>query len=188
MTRRATDDPVEMRFHGRGGQGTVTLAALVVDAAFRSGWHTTGFPSFGTERTGAPVAAFARLSRSEIRDRSEVRRPGVVVVQDPTLLGAVNVLEGIRPGATVIVNAGSAPEGLTARVAWLPATELALEHIGKTTTSTAMLGAVAAATDLLDLEAVCAAIRDRFPGDLGLRNERLARAAFAATALDRKAA
>ncbi len=184
------DDPVEIRFHGRGGQGAVTLAALLVDAAFRSGWRAMGFPAFGTERTGAPVAAFARLSRAEIRDRSEVRSPSVVVVQDATLIGPVDVLEGLAPGGTVIVNATSVPEALreAGRVVAVAATDLAREHLGASVTSTAMLGALAAATALVDLEAVCAAIRDRFPGEVGRKNENLARAAFAATASKREAA
>ncbi|HEX5948014.1 MAG TPA: 2-oxoacid:acceptor oxidoreductase family protein [Actinomycetota bacterium] len=190
MSERELGDPVEIRFHGRGGQGTVTLAALSVDAAFRSGWQAMGFPAFGTERTGAPVTAFARLSRSQIRDRSEVRRPSVVVVQDQTLLGAVDVFEGLVVGGTVIVNAMSMPEGLTPSgdIAWVPATDLALEHLGKRMTSTAMLGALASATGLLDMDSACAAIRDRFPGELGVRNERLARAAYEATAIGRVAA
>lgn len=181
---------MEMRFHGRGGQGTVTLAALAVNAAFLTGWRAMGFPAFGTERTGAPVAAFARLSRSAIRDRSEVRHPSVVVVQDQSLLAAVDVFEGLVRGGTVIVNAKSMPESLTPNgdLAWVPGTELALEHLGKQMTSTAMLGALAAATGLLDIEAVCAAIRERFSGDLGGRNERLARAAFEATTMGRAAA
>lgn len=191
MSAGLTEDLVEIRFHGRGGQGTVTLAALAVDAAVRSGWWAMGFPAFGTERTGAPVAAFARLGRSEIRDRSEVRRPGVIVVQDQTLIAAVDVLEGLTPGGTVVVNAVGTPPGLSSggyRLARVPGTDLALDHLGKPMTSTAMLGAVAAATGLIDLEAACAAIRERFPGTLGLRNERLARAAFGATEIGQAAA
>ena len=81
LGRAADGSTLEIRFHGRGGQGTVTLAALATDAAFASGWHALGFPAFGPERTGAPVQAFLRLSKSPVRDRSEIRRPHVVVVQ-----------------------------------------------------------------------------------------------------------
>ena len=165
--------------HGRGGQGTVTMAALLVDAAFRSGWQALGFPAFGTERTGAPVAAFARLDRSVIRDRGEVTAPKVVVVQDPTLVGAVNLLEGLAPGGIVLVNATAAPEGLAAAPTLLtiPATELAREHLGDAKTSTAMLGFLAGATRLIETDAVEAAIRDRFRGEVADRNVALARAA-----------
>src|SRR5690348_14632809 len=106
MMFRADGDPThEIRLHGRGGQGTVTLAALTVDAAFRSGWHALGFPTFGTERTGAPVAAFVRLARAPILDRSEVRTPDVLVVQDPTLVGSVSLLDGLTPDGLVLLNA-----------------------------------------------------------------------------------
>jgi pyruvate ferredoxin oxidoreductase gamma subunit len=172
---------LEIRFHGRGGQGTVTLAALTVNAAHRSGWHALGFPSFGPERTGAPVAAFVRLDRSPIRDRSEVRTPDVVVVQDARLVDVVNVLDGFRPGGTVIVNAPSLPGGLAAasHAIAVPASELAVAHLGSAITSTAMLGFLAATTGLVDLDAAVAAVRDRFRGEVSERNEAVVRAAYA---------
>ena len=179
------DDALEIRLHGRGGQGTVTLAALLADAAFRSGWQAVGFPAFGTERTGAPVAAFVRLSRGPIRDRSEVRRPRVVVVQDRTLLDAVDVLDGAEPDAIILVNAREVPGGFrdTKEIRALPATEIALEHLGAPITSTAMLGFVAAATELVGIDAVCEAIDYRFRGEVATRNRAAARAAFAAARL-----
>ncbi len=174
------DGALEIRFHGRGGQGTVTLASLTVGAAHLSGWHALGFPSFGPERTGAPVAAFARLDRRPVRDRSEVRHPDVVVVQDAGLAGVVDVLEGFRPTGSVIVNAARVPAGLDGSGAIaVPASELAVEHLGKPITSTAMLGFLASITGLLDPDAVSRAIRDRFRGEIAERNEALARAAFA---------
>jgi pyruvate ferredoxin oxidoreductase gamma subunit len=183
------DAPLEIRVHGRGGQGAVTLAALLVDAAFESGWHVLGFPSFGTERTGAPVAAFVRLSRRPIRDRGEVRHPGLVVVQDPTLIGAVDVLEGLTPDGMVLINAAAVPEALRGyRTRALPATELAVQHLGVAKTSTAMLAFFAGATGIVSLEATVAAIRRRFSGELAERNEALAQAAFAAASEGRSAA
>lgn len=176
-----SEEKTEIRLHGRGGQGTVTMAALLVDAAFRSGWHALGFPAFGTERTGAPVAAFLRLARQPIRDRSEVRCPSVVVLQDATLAGAVDLLEGLVPDGLVLVNATEVPGPLRDAgrpVLTIPATDLALQHLGTAITSTAMLGFLAAATDLIGIEHVCAAIRERFPGPVGERNEALARAAY----------
>jgi pyruvate ferredoxin oxidoreductase gamma subunit len=184
------DKAIEIRLHGRGGQGTVTFAALLVDAAFRSGWHAVGFPAFGTERTGAPVAAFVRLSRKPIRDRSEVRRPSVVVIQDPTLVGAVDVTEGLLPRGSLLVNATEIPGDLAGagRVMAVPATELAVEHLGAAITSTAMLGFLAGATGLVSVEAVVDAIRDRFRDQVARRNEDLARAAFAHAIRAREAA
>ena len=178
-------DPVEIRFHGRGGQGTVTLAALATDAAVSSGWRAVGFPAFGPERTGAPVQAYLRLSRNEIRDRSEIRSPHVVVVQDPTLLESVDVTAGIAEGGLILLNAGSVPPAL-AEGPWtvvpLPATEIALRHLGTAHTSTAMLGFVAKATGWLDRDAVVAATLRRFEGPLGERNRDAALEAFAAAA------
>jgi pyruvate ferredoxin oxidoreductase gamma subunit len=170
---------LEVRLHGRGGQGTVTLAALAVDAAFRSGWHALGFPTFGTERTGAPVAAFVRLSRGVILDRSEIRRPDVVVVQDATLATSVDLLNGLTADGIVLVNAAAVPPSLAgARVEALPVSELATSYLGSPITSTAMLGFFSAATGLIGIDAVGGAIADRFTGEIAERNVALARAAF----------
>jgi pyruvate ferredoxin oxidoreductase gamma subunit len=169
---------IELRFHGRGGQGTVTLAALFADAAFGSGWHVLAYPAFGTERTGAPVAAFARVDRKPIFDRGQVRNPRIVVCQDPTLVGAIDVLDGLEPGGVVVINSERPLVELEGvHTVAIPATALARKHLGVTVTSTAMLGAVAAATDLIDIDAVCTAITNRFSGDMAERNVALARAA-----------
>lgn len=171
-------DTVEVRLHGRGGQGTVTLAALLVDAAFRDGWYALGFPAFGTERTGAPVAAFVRLARAPILDRSEVRHPSVIVVQDPTLLHALDVTTGATPDATFVLNATAPPDEFPSSTAVVPASQIAVRALGKPITSTAMLGAFAAATGLISIDAVAAAITQRFPGEMGARNVSAAREAF----------
>jgi len=173
---------VEIRLHGRGGQGTVTMAALLVDAAWRAGWHVLGFPSFGTERTGAPVAAFVRLSHERIRDRSEVRQPSLAVVQDATLIGAVDVTAGLTDGGLVIVNAHATPAALgkVSAVA-VPVTELAIANLGVPITNTAMLGVIAAATSYVGIDDVCAAIADRMGPAKGDANVRTARAAYEAT-------
>jgi pyruvate ferredoxin oxidoreductase gamma subunit len=186
----ANRQTLEIRLHGRGGQGTVTMAALLVDAAFQSGWHAMGFPSFGSERTGAPVAAFVRLSRAPILDRSEVRHPDVVVVQDPTLGGAVDLMDGLTTDGVVVINAKEIPNQLVGRadVAAMSVTGLAVRHLGAPITSTAMLGVFAAVTGIVDVESVVAAIRARFGGSTGERNEALARAAFAGAMVGRCAA
>jgi len=175
-------DPIEIRIHGRGGQGTVTLAALIVDAAFRAGWWPLGFPSFGTERTGAPVSAFVRLDKSPVRDRSEVRSPSVVVVQDPTLTHVVDVMAGAT-NATLIVNARSVPAGLPPGTVVVAASSIAMQRLGRPITSTAMLGAFAGATGLVGIDAVTAAIESRFAGDVGARNVAVAREAFDSVAV-----
>lgn len=170
---------VEIRVHGRGGQGTVTLAALITDAAFRDGWHVLGFPSFGTERTGAPVAAFVRLDRQPIFDRGEVRTPDIVAVQDPTIGATVDVTEGLTPLGLVLINAQSVPGYLRhLRTIAVPLTDLAIAQLGSPRTSAAMLGALAAAADIFTLDAACAAIGSRFRGEIAARNIALARVAF----------
>lgn len=174
-------DGVDIRIHGRGGQGALTLTALIVDSAFRSGWHALGFPSFGTERTGAPVAGFVRLARKPVFDRSEVRMPGVVLVQDPTLAGTEDVGAGLAPGGLILLNAEDIPGGLLALPAIaLPVTKFAIANLGAAKTSTAMLGFFAAATGIVSVEAACAAIRERLPGEAGERNVAVALAAYRA--------
>jgi pyruvate ferredoxin oxidoreductase gamma subunit len=172
---------LDVRIHGRGGQGTVTLAALLVDAAVDDGWQALGFPTFGTERTGAPVAAFVRIDEHPIRDRSEIRAPRVIVVQDPTLVGVVDLLQGVPPDGIVLLNSSRPLDALVGTAARsFPATELAMRHLGSQKTSTAMLGFFAAVTSVVSIDAVCRAIRRRFSGDVASRNEALARDAYAA--------
>ena len=183
-----TSPELEVRLHGRGGQGTVTMAALLVDAAWRGGWHALGFPSFGTERTGAPVAAFVRLSHEPIRNRSEVRKPSLVVVQDPSLVDAVDITAGLAEDGLVLLNALQAPHSLDAfATIAVPVTELAVRHIGAPITSTAMLGVVAATTTYVTIDDVCAAIASRLPARIADANVAVARAAYAA-ALEEPAA
>jgi len=170
---------MEIRIQGRGGQGTVTLAALIADAAFRDGRYALAFPTFGTERTGAPVAAFVRLGSAPILDRSEVRRPDVVIVQDPTLASVTDVSVGLTPGGLILLNAERIPPRLMRlSVASIPATRIALRHLGAPKTSTAMLGFFAAMTGAISFDAVVAAIESRFGGSLAGRNVEIAREAY----------
>lgn len=174
-------DPVEIRIHGRGGQGVVTLAALLADAAFRSGWNVLAFPTFGTERTGAPVAAFVRLSHEAIRNRGEVTTPSFVIVQDPTLVTSVDVLHGLTSDGLVLLDADVVPAALEGvRAVTVPATIMALDHLGVAKTSTAMLGAAAACSGLVTIDGAVAAITARFASATSVRNLALARAAYAA--------
>jgi pyruvate ferredoxin oxidoreductase gamma subunit len=170
----------QVRIHGRGGQGVVTAAELLADAAFRQGRHAQAFPSFGSERTGAPVVSFCRIADRPIRVREPVLVPDAVIVQDPTLLRAVDVFDGLRPEGYALVNSRRRLDelGLGERVAALPpghavtvpATEIALEHVGRPLPNAVLLGAFAALHAALDLDAVVAALRDRFPGEVGERN------------------
>lgn len=179
---------VEIRLHGRGGQGVVTAAEMLSVAAFRQGRHAQAFPSFGSERTGAPVVSFCRIDDHQIRLREPILEPDAVIVQDPTLLAAVQVFQGLKPRGYVLINTGKslAELGLEAALGGLPpghvrlvpATEIALERIGRPLPNTALLGAFAAASGLLQFASVEAAIRERFEGPIGDANVAAARAAY----------
>jgi pyruvate ferredoxin oxidoreductase gamma subunit len=170
----------QIRIHGRGGQGVVTAAELLSMAAFAEGAWAQAFPSFGSERTGAPVAAFCRFSDRPIRTREPIATPDCVIVQDPTLTGPVDLLAGLRAGGWVLVNSiGPATVSADhATVLTVPATELALQHIGKPVPNAALLGGFAALTGRLRLESVLSAIRERFPARLAEGNVAAAQEAY----------
>ena len=182
----------QVRIHGRGGQGVVTAAELLSVAAFLEGKHAQAFPSFGSERTGSPVVSFCRIDDKEIRLREPILEPDGLIVQDPTLFKAIDVLQGLRPDGYLLVNtnkgfdelhvadvAAKLPKG-HARVS--PATELALKHIGRPLPNVALLGAFAALTGIVHLHSVITAIRRAFSGKLGEANVAAATAAYNATA------
>jgi pyruvate ferredoxin oxidoreductase gamma subunit len=163
----------EVRIHGRGGQGVVTAAELLSVAAFEGGAHAQAFPSFGSERTGAPVVAFCRIDDRRIRTREPITHPDALIVQDPTLLGLAEVRAGVGPEALVLVNSSREIAGVLA----VPATELAREHLGRPLPNAALLGAFAAASGVVTLAAVCDAIRERFDGAVADGNVAAATAA-----------
>jgi pyruvate ferredoxin oxidoreductase gamma subunit len=165
---------IEIRIHGRGGQGNVAAAELLSIAAFKDGKFAQAFPSFGAERIGAPVQAFVRIDDKKIRTREEVRTPDYLIIQDSFLIGAVPVLDGIKPDGLIVVNAEQAPEDLniktTARVETIPATEIALEIIGRPIPNAIMIGAFCSITGLVSIGAVQEAIMEKFPGRVGENN------------------
>lgn len=156
----------EIRVHGRGGQGNVAAAELLGQAAFTDGKFSQSFPAFGAERAGAPVVAFVRLSSTPIRVRSQVYTPDVVIVQDETLLGAVDVLQGLKPDGLLIINSKKKAQELalatSAKVLTIPASEIALAVIGRNIPNTTLLGAYAAATGDITEYALIEAIHERF--------------------------
>lgn len=176
-----------VRIHGRGGQGVVTAAEMLSVAAFDQGLHAQAFPSFGSERTGAPVVAFCRVDDRPIRAHDPVTEPDAVIVQDPTLLRVVPVLAGTAPGGSVLVNSArpfadldvdDLVAGLDAgRLVTVPATDLARRVLGRALPNTALLGALAALTGVVTLAAVQDAIRQRFDGAVGEANVEVARLA-----------
>ena len=174
----------EVRFHGRGGQGVVTAAELLSVAAFSQGLRALAFPSFGSERTGAPVVSYCRIDDRAIRAHDPVTAPQAVVVQDPTLLHLPGVLDGLTADGYLIVNSSGSPESLglarlapqlqPRRIVTLPATDLAREVLGRPLPNTALLGALAGLTAVVMLESLQGAIRERFGPAAGNLNASLA--------------
>jgi len=164
---------IEIRFHGRGGQGAVTSAELLAHAAILEGKYGQAFPSFGPERRGAPVVAYARVDDHPIRLRMAIYEPDVVVVLDSGLLQVVDVTEGLKPGGTVVVNAEKSPEELGLgdgfRVAVVDASHIAREEIGLPITNTTMLGALVKAVEIVKPESLIEPLKNRF-GRLADRN------------------
>jgi pyruvate ferredoxin oxidoreductase gamma subunit len=160
----------EIRIHGRGGQGSVTAAEVLAKAAFKDGLVSQALPSFGSERMGAPVRAFCRVSDKPIRARTEVLEPDFCIVQDPTLLETVNVFAGLKPGGIVVLNtekpeAIHVPDGATLKA--VPGTRIAMEVIGRPIPNMVMVGAFAGSTGLVSLESLKEAVKERFGGKVG---------------------
>lgn len=178
----------EIRIHGRGGQGVVTAAELLSVAAFNEGRHAQAFPSFGSERTGAPVVAFCRVDEKEIRTREPIATPDALIIIDPTLLHQVDVFGGFKSDGYILINSSRGFDALglgdlvarsqAPRLRTVAATELAREHLGRPLPNAALLGGFAALSRIVSLGAVTDAIKERFPGDVGERNAAAARGAF----------
>lgn len=164
----------EICLHGRGGQGAVLAAELMVVAAFEDGKYGQAFPAFGGERRGAPVRAFVRLDARPVRVRYRVNQPDQVIILDRTLPNTVDVLDGLKPGGLALIDSEKSPASLLwsadALVYAVPATRIALEVFGQPFVNPAMLGAWAAATGEISLDAIQHAYRHRFPGSLGEKN------------------
>jgi pyruvate ferredoxin oxidoreductase gamma subunit len=172
------DKVFEVRVHGRGGQGVVTAAELLSMAAFSEGRHAQAFPSFGSERTGAPVVAFCRIGDKEIRTHAPIATPDAVIVQDATLLGRLPVLDGLRPGGFVLVNSTKDIELEVDNVFAVPATEIALGLVGRPVPNAALLGGFSAVSGVVSLASVSTAIRERFPASVADANVAAAIRAF----------
>ena len=182
----------EVRIHGRGGQGVVTAAELLSVAAFLEDKYAQAFPTFGSERTGAPVVSFCRIDERPIRLREPIVAPDALIVQDPTLVHQVDLFAGVGSDAYVLVNTTRtlADLGLEdlrerldpGRVLTVPASELAREHVGRPLPNAALLGAFAGLTGVVSIASVRAAIGRRFSGETAERNAAAAAAAFSVVA------
>lgn len=172
---------IEIRIHGRGGQGNVVAAYVLATAAIEEGRYAQAFPAFGAERRGAPVTAFVRIADHPFKRRSQVSHPAFLIIQDEALLHVPDVLDGLLPGGAVLVNSPRGSEETSAalgkNVVTLPATALAIQYLGKPLPNTALLSAFLTLTSMLPVEALVRALSRRFKGEVLGANTRLIEAA-----------
>ncbi len=178
----------QFRFHGRGGQGVVTAAEMLSVAAFQEGKYAQAFPSFGSERMGAPVMSFCRIDDNDIRLRDPVYEPDALIIQDPTLLHTPGIFEGLSPKGYALINSSKEISDLhidhivkhlpAGHLIAIPATELALKHVKRPLPNAVMLGGLLALTGMLKLESLKAAIQNAFAGPIGEANVAAATEAY----------
>lgn len=165
---------IEVRIHGRGGQGTVTASRILAEAVYLDGKFSQAIPMYGTERRGAPVTAFVRIDDVRVRERDLVHEPDIVFVLDPLLGKRPAVIEGLKTGGLLIVNFPHPPEKVPLegdfKIATVDATKIALETLKNPITNTAILGAFSKITGLVNLESIEKAVLHRFPGRIGQIN------------------
>jgi pyruvate ferredoxin oxidoreductase gamma subunit len=163
---------IEIRWHGRGGQGVVTANEILASAALKEGKYIKAFPEFGPERMGAPIRAFARISDEPIMVHSQVYFPDVVLIIDATLLKAGKVVEGLKEGGAIIANFPDEKSkliqavGRSENVYAVNATKIAIEEIGRPMTNTAMLGALVKVTNVVSLDTIIEEMRNKMSGKL----------------------
>ncbi len=162
---------IEIRFHGRGGQGTVVASKVLADALAKEGNYVQAYPEFGVERRGAPVIAFIRIDDKPIYDKSRIYRPDHVVVVEPTLVDAIDITEGLKDGGIIIINSDRKPEEFSLpkkfRIVTINATGIAVKHklgtLAAPIVNTAIVGAVVKILNLTKLDSLLAAIKEGVP-------------------------
>ncbi|MBU2547631.1 MAG: 2-oxoacid:acceptor oxidoreductase family protein [Proteobacteria bacterium] len=180
---------IEVRIHGRGGQGAVTSAELVALSAIEEGKFAQAFPSFGPERRGAPVVAFLRVDSQQIRTREKVYEPDMVVVLDPTVMSITQVDDGLKPQGVLILNSNRTPEeirreyGFKHKLAVVDASRIAQETLGLPITNTVMLGALVKASGIIKPEAINGPLAKRF-GRIAEKNQKAYDRAFTETVME----
>ncbi len=160
---------IEIRWHGRGGQGAKTAAEFIASCTLKEGKYSQGFPDYGPERMGAPIRGFTRIADEPIRLHCPIDSPDIVIVLDDTLLESVDVAEGLTEEGVIIVNTLESPKELRAklglegrRVYTLDATQISLDEIGRPIPNTPMIGALVKATDIIDLDTVIEDVKEKF--------------------------
>ncbi len=172
---------IEVRFHGRGGQGAVTAAEILAKAAFEDGKYCQAFPFFGVERRGAPVMAFTRIDDQPIRRRYQVYNPDYVVVLDDGLLEVVDVFSGLKTGGKVIINTKNDVKTIEGvEIHTVDATGIALDILGVPIVNTILLGAFSGVTNTVSIESIIKIIKETFSGEIGEKNAKAAKLAYEA--------
>jgi len=174
---------VEIRIHGRGGQGNVVAAYLMATAAFEDGQYCQAFPAFGAERRGAPVTAFVRVSDRPILRRNQVLQPAHLIIQDESLLHDEGLTAGLLPGGGILVNSTASSKEISEAhgqaIVALPATTMAIETVGRPVPNVALLSAFLTLTGLLSHKALSKALAERFKGEVLENNLKLVKLAAA---------
>ena len=172
---------IEVRIHGRGGQGNVVAAYLLATTAINEGWHAQAFPAFGAERRGAPVVAFVRISHTPIRRRCQVVSPDFLVIQDEALMGIPGITDGLKADGGILLNTARSSDSyardIDSSLVTLPATQLAQQYLGRPVPNTALLSAFLKLTDLLPQPALIKSLEERFKGPVLEKNIALIEAA-----------
>ncbi len=169
---------IQIRIHGRGGQGVVTAAELIAIAAFKAGKQAQAFPSFGVERTGAPVESFVRIDDKPIIIREQIYSPNILIIQDATLLDTVDMACGCDKKTIIIINTAKSKDEIKINlpknnIHTIDATKIALEILGKNIVNTVILGAFAKVTGLVSLASLKQAIEEKFSGRVELINKNI---------------
>lgn len=175
----------DVRLNGRGGQGAVTASRLLAEAAIQEGQHVHAFPNFGPERAGAPVTSFSRICPEPFTEKTEVYEPDVVVVIDPSLLGEVNVAEGLKPGGTIVCNYEDDIdslkqyfEGVDADIHKVAGSKIAMDEIGLDKPNMIMLGALLKVKPLVKLDSLIEVTKEKFSGSVGEKNAKAMKRAY----------
>ena len=176
---------VEVRWHGRGGQGIVTVSRMLAQSALLDGKYVQAFPEFGPERRGAPVIGYTRISDERINIHSQIYTPDIVVIVDPTLIGKIDLTKGLIPGGKIVANTESSPDDLKkilgvekAKLYTINAMRVALDILGRPIYNTAMLGALIKASPLASMDSLVKVIKERFPGTVGEKNVAVIKKAY----------
>lgn len=184
----------EIRIHGRGGQGSVVMAELIAKAAFEGGKYSLSFPFIGSgERRGAPVQSYVRISDEPVRVREKIESPDYIILQDDSIIGIVDVFNGLKPNGTVLINSEKSSDefrkiinGENIKIYTIDANKISIETIGKPIVNSSLLGAFAAITGEIPIDAVVKVVKEKFSGEIGEKNANAVINAFKACGGDIK--